>query len=374
VPPRSAQAVRAKLKYRNHASKNCRAPAVIYADSLSNRGGTGIYIRRLLEGFSRCDANVVAAVGRKLLSSSEALSYANLPGGIRKVFHENITLPQVAASISPSIVHLPAFSGRTPPSVPCAVTLHDLAFCRNPSWFPFLKSLYYRLHFKKVAGKADVVMVDSDSTGNEANRLLSINRNRIRRVYLSTDSFKADPSAFRSSFSVQERYLLYVGTIEPRKNIQALLDSWETVKREHSSLVLVIAGRWGWGPESFRKRLLNAEGVILTGVLHEKMLKSCVSGAELLVYPSLYEGFGLPPLEAASAGVPSVITPASALREIYSGIATVADGFDSVSITESILACLDNDHDPEALIEFASEFSTERMALNVLKVYEEFGR
>ena len=374
MPPRSAQAVRAKLKYRTSADQNCRAPAIINADSLSNRGGTGIYIRRLLQGFCSCDANVVAAVGSRLLSPSEALSFPELPGSIRKVYNENVIFPDVAASISPSIVHLPAFSGRTPSSVPCAVTLHDLAFSRNPSWFPFLRSVYYRLHFKRVAGKADVVMVDSDSTGKEAKRLLGINVNRIRRVYLSTDSFKADPAAFRSIFSIQDRYLLYVGTIEPRKNIQALLDSWEKVRRVHSDLSLVIAGRWGWGKESLRKRLLKTEGVILTGALQENMLKSCVSGAELLVYPSLYEGFGLPPLEAASAGVPSVITPASALLEIYSGIATVAAGFDPVSITESILDSLDKDHYPETLIEFASRFSTGHMALNVLKVYEEFGR
>ncbi|MCK4807542.1 MAG: glycosyltransferase family 4 protein, partial [Candidatus Aegiribacteria sp.] len=270
-------------------------------------------------------------------------------------------------------VHLPAFSGRTPPGIPCAVTLHDLAFCRNPSWFPLLRSIYYRLHFRSVARKADVVMVDSESTGIEARKLLGIEESRIRRVYLSTDSFMADPGAFRKRFSLQGRYIVFAGTIEPRKNISALLDSWEVVNRTHTDLCLVIAGRWGWGPFALRRRLLDTESILLTGPLSKTMLKSCISGAELLVYPSLYEGFGLPPLEAASAGVPSVITPASALKEIYSGISIMAEGFDPGSIARSILYSLDSEHDAEVLTDFASWFSTERMAREVLKVYKEFG-
>jgi len=349
------------------------ATAVIYADSLSNRGGTGIYVKRLLEGFHSCNASVIAVVGRELMTPAGALSYAHYSGGIRKVINENIIQPSVTASISSSIVHLPVFSGRVPSSVPCAVTLHDLAFCRNPSWFPLLRSIYYRLHFRNVARKADVVMVDSDSTGNEARKYLGIEEKRIRKVYLSTDSFKASPDAFRNYFSLTGRYIVYAGTIEPRKNISALLDSWKLVRRTHTDLRLVIAGRWGWGSHALRKRLVGAEGVLLTGPLSDNMLKSCISGAMLLVYPSLYEGFGLPPLEAASAGVPSVVTPASALQEIYSGISRIAEGFDSCSIAESILQSLESKHDTELLMDFASGFSIERMAEEVLKVYEEFG-
>lgn len=365
-------AVHAELKSNNSHRPDCPAAAVIYADSLSNRGGTGVYLKRLLEGFDQCDASVFALIGRELLTPAQALSYKNFGGSIRKVINENSMRSSLTASISPSIVHLPAFSGRALNSVPCAVTLHDLAFCRNPSWFPPLRSVYYRLHFRKVAGKADVIMVDSESTAAGARKYLGIEDKRIRRVYLSTGSFKADPGAFRKAFSVQGKYIVFAGTIEPRKNIPALLDSWQAVNRIHTDLRLVIAGRWGWGPASLKRRLADTEGVILTGPLSENMLKSCICGAELLVYPSFYEGFGLPPLEAASAGVPSVVTPASALKEIYSGVSIVSEGFDSDSISESILHSLESEHDTEALIDFAAGFSNERMAREVLKVYEEF--
>ena len=362
------------MKFNNSHRQACPAAAVIYADSLANKGGTGIYLKRLLEGFVQCDASVFAVIGRELMTSAQALAYGNFGGSIRKVINENRIRSSVTAPISPSIIHLPAFSGRPLASVPYAVTLHDLAFCRNPSWFPPLRSVYYRLHFRKVAGKADVIMVDSESTAAEARKYLGIEDKRIRRVYLSTDSFKADPDVFRKAFSVHGEYIVFAGTIEPRTNISALLDSWHVVNRIHTDLRLVIAGRWGWGPAALRRRLADTRGVLLTGTLSEHLLKSCIAGAKLLVYPSFYEGFGLPPLEAASAGVPSVVTPASALKEIYSGVSIVAEGFDSDSISESILSSLEREHDSEALIDFAEGFSTERMAREVLRVYEEFGK
>jgi len=367
------QAVRAELRYNTDRS-NRGAPAVIYADSLSNRGGTGVYLRRLLQGISSRDAYVLAAVARKLMPPFEALTYSISGGYIRKVLNENIMMPSLAASVSPSLVHLPVFAGRTPRDIPLAVTLHDLAFIRNPSWFPFLKSVYYRLQFKKVAQRADVVIVDSEFTATEARKLLGIEPDRIRRVYLSTDSFMVDPSEFRRRFSIQAKYIVFAGTIEPRKNLAALIDSWTAVNRIRPDMYLVIAGRWGWGLNSLRKKLVNAKGIILTGELTETMLKGCIAGAELLVYPSLYEGFGLPPLEAASAGVTSVLTPAPVLREVYSEISTFAAGYDADSISRAILDSLESRQYPEMLIDFASNFTTERMAEQVLMVYGEFGK
>jgi glycosyltransferase involved in cell wall biosynthesis len=351
-----------------------KSTAVIYANALGNRGGTGVYLRRLLEGFESCSADVLAASGGQLVKPAEALRNPNTMGKLGKLFAENFTLPAITASIAPSIVHLPAFSGRTPSSVPYAVTLHDLAFCRNSSWFPFFKSLYYRFRFKKVARRADAVIVDSEFTAAEAVELLGIEGKRIRRVYLSTGSFLSDTGPFRRRFALNGRYIVYAGTIEPRKNIAALVDSWGVVSSIHKDLHLVLAGRWGWGSGKLRKKLMNTANVLMTGPLEDRMMKSCITGAELLVYPSLYEGFGLPPLEAASAGTPSVITPASALMEIYSEVSTVTEGFDSRSITESILDTLETPCDVNKLKEFAAAFTNERMAIEVLEVYREFGR
>lgn len=346
-------------------------PALVYADALSNRGGTGVYLRRLLRGLSGCEQNVLAAVGGVITTPRRALGMKPYSGAVKLIW-ENLLIPVTGMRHRPGLVHLPAFSGRGIPGVPFVVTLHDLAFCRHPSWFPAFRSIYYRLHFRRVAAKATAVMVDSDFTGQEAAALLNVGRERLRRVYLCTEQFAEDPEIFRESYGLANGHIVFTGTIEPRKNLGALLKAWPEVRREHPGLTLVIAGRWGWGQEELRRDLTRTAGVLHTGCLSERMLKSCVSGASLMVYPSLYEGFGLPPLEAASAGVPSVVTPAAALTEIYSEVSTVASGFDPASISRAVLEALDTARDREKLTNFAALHSIEGMTGKVLEVYGEF--
>ncbi len=348
-----------------------KGPVLIYADALGNRGGTGVYLERLLFGLSGIDTGVLAAVGGVITTPRRALDMKPMSGAV-KIIWENLLIPATGRRHRPGLVHLPAFSGRGVPGVPLVVTLHDLAFCRHPSWFPPFRSIYYRLHFKRVALKADAVMVDSDFTGEEAATLLKVERDRIRRIYLCTEPFLEDPEIFRDAFDIRNGYIVFAGTVEPRKNLSALLKAWPEVRREHPGLTLVIAGRWGWGPPDLRRDLMGTAGVLHTGSLSEKLLKSCVSGASLMVYPSLYEGFGLPPLEAASAGVPSVVTPAAALTEIYSGISTVASGFDPRSISMAVLEALDTPADRGKLKGFAALHTIEGMTEKVLGVYGEF--
>jgi glycosyltransferase involved in cell wall biosynthesis len=330
---------------------------IVYGAALGNSGGTGVYTARLLEGYrSIRTTSVLVAVPGALLSPGEALA-AKLPGVVRRA--------------RPSLVHLPAFSGTVPAGIRSVVTIHDLAFLANPSWFPALKSLYYRLHFPCVAKRASAVVVDSDFSAREAVRLLGIEPSRIRRIYLSTPAFEASADAFRTAFRISGSYVLCVGTIEPRKNVGRLLDAWVAVLRERPGLTLVVAGRWGWGDGSIRRRLRTAPGVLWTGPLPPDMLRSAYAGASLLAYPSLYEGFGLPPLEAASAGVPSLIGPAESLSEVYSSIAAAVCGREADSISAALLEALEARIAPDDLREFARTFSNERMAGETLAVYRE---
>lgn len=345
---------------------------LIYAGSLSNRGGTGVYTRRLLKGFAHTGAPVSALVGGLVMSPKEALEHEALESSALRTAEEYLKNPVLTGRLRPSVVHLPSFSGRVPEDIPYIVTMHDLAFARQPNWFPFLKSLYYRLHFKNVAKNADAVIVDSGFTAGEAGELLGIPENRIRIVYLSTETFETDPMIFRNHCSLFGDYVVYAGTVEPRKNLEALLDAWEGIRDRLEELKLVVAGRWGWGPGDLLRRLRSTEGVLYTGELSDSLLKSCVCGAELLVYPSLYEGFGLPPLEAASAGVASVVSPAAALKEIYGEVATVSRGFDAESLGEAMLEGLETRLSPFELRNFAEGFSNEKMAGEVMKIYGEF--
>jgi alpha-1,3-rhamnosyl/mannosyltransferase len=353
-------------------SESSHGTALLYADALGNRGGTGVYLRRLLKGFHECGCDVRAAVGGRVTAPGEALDVTPMTG-FRRVLWENLALPGLTSRMKPGILHLPAFSGRGARGIPVAVTVHDLAFCRHPEWFPPLRSIYYRLHFRRVASNATVVIADSDFTASEVQSLLGIGSERVRRVYLATDTFQGDPGEFRGYSGIHGSYILFVGTVEPRKNIASLLDAWPEIRRVHPELSLVLAGRWGWEDRGFMKRFCSEDGVVLTGELSHSMLRSCMKGARLLVYPSFYEGFGLPPLEAASAGVPSVLTPARALKEVYGGISLFAEGFDAGSLSLAVLEGLERSWDEDVLRDFAEGFDLEGMATGVMEVYREFG-
>jgi alpha-1,3-rhamnosyl/mannosyltransferase len=345
---------------------------LVYGSSLANRGGTGVYLSRLIDGLARIGATWV-----RVATADGIFAPGDLPGDVRrgwlgKLLAEQISIPALLRSSDPDLVHLPAFGGRPPGGTPFTVTLHDLAFMEHPGWFPPVRAGYYAMHFPRVARRARTVMVDSDFTGSEAVRILGVQSERIRRVYLSTPDFTSPPDAFRNAFpGAGERYLLYTGTVEPRKNVESLLDAWGILRNSLQDHVLVLAGRWGWGMRSLRRRLEEEPRVLWTGSLDAGLLKSAVSGARLLVYPSLYEGFGLPPLEAASAGVPSVLGPADALREVYGGIAAAFCGASPGSIAEAVLKALGSAPDPGTLRSFAARFTDTSMAEAVTAVYRE---
>ena len=346
---------------------------MIYGAALGSRGGTGVYLSRLLDGFVELDApGIRVAVRGRLMSPHDALSMDPIAGGFAKALDEFLLSPRAASSERGAPVHLPAFSGRPPSGSPMVLTLHDLAFMAHPAWFPLLKGLYYRLHFPSVARRADLVMADSFFTAGEAVRFLGLSPSRVRVVPLSPGRKpRGCASRARARFCGGAPYVLSVSTVEPRKNFPALLEAWTGVRAVRPDLRLLVAGRWGWGPRSTRRLLEGTPGVEWIGALDADGLADAYAGAELLVYPSLYEGFGLPPLEAALAGIPSVLGPAGALREIYAGSGARFCGAGPGSIRDALLEALETRTDPGVLREFAGRFSDPGMARAVADVYAE---
>lgn len=344
-----------------------RAPEfAVYGASLGNPGGTGVYLRRLLEGFEILDdPSVSVAMPGGLLRPGEALR-SHPPGGFAKLYAEHVSIPAAIRSTGIRLVHFPAFSGRAPRGAATVVTVHDLAFMANPGWFPAARAAWYRLAFPRAARNASLVIADSEFTASELRRRLGIER--VRTVYLCAG--RSSGAARKPGVEgVSGEYLLFVGTIEPRKNLLALLEALPAIRAVRPGLELVVAGRWGWGDAALMERLHETQGCRWTGHLDRGSLEAAYAGARLLVYPSLYEGFGLPPLEAASFGVPSVIGPADSLREVYGGVAAASCGPDSVSVAEAVLSALDREPDREGLLSFAAGFSPERMARETLDAY-----
>ncbi|MFO7626734.1 MAG: glycosyltransferase family 1 protein [Candidatus Fermentibacteraceae bacterium] len=329
----------------------------IYAAGAGNRGGTGVYIQRLLAGLAGAGLDWVLPLG------------GECRGTLSRVLSDYISVPLSARGFS--VVHLPSFAGSVPPGVKTVVTVHDLAFLANPGWFPFLKRHYYRLLFPRIARGACRIIADSSFTAGEVVRLLAIPEDRVRTVYLSHGSPRSDELAdFRGARGLVGDYAVCACTLEPRKNIAALLEAWRLLQRTRPGSTLVIVGRWGWGKRELRDALGNSPGVIWTGPLSRRMLNSAVAQAKFLVYPSVYEGFGLPPLEAAALGVPSVLGPALSLREVYGSVARFSDG-DPSSLARAMLEEFDSSRSSEDLMDFAASFSELKMARDTAEVYRE---
>lgn len=332
-----------------------------------------MYLSRLLSGLVTLDERWIAvSKGGRLLTPAEAL-LSRSPGTASKLWDEYVGAPASCRGDC-RLVHLPAFSGRAPCGIPYAVTLHDLAFLAGPDWFPAARRLYYRLVFPRVVRGAALVMADSRFTAAEAGRLLGIPPERTRVVPLSAGRRTGDADRFRSRTGIDGPFILSACTVEPRKNIRALLEAWSEIRAAADGTRLVLAGRWGWGDRTSFERLASAPGVVRLGEVGRGLLEDALAAARLLVYPSLYEGFGLPPLEAASAGVPSVIGPARSLSEYFSGIAAATCGADPASIASAVIRALSMDVDREGLKEFAASFDDLTMAGRVAACYREVDR
>ncbi|MBN1433478.1 glycosyltransferase family 4 protein [Candidatus Fermentibacterales bacterium] len=302
-------------------------------------------------------------------------SLHEFPSGFRKVYLENLRLRRHVKLVEPDLVHLPAFAGAAVRAVPLLVTFHDVAFAARPEWFSPSRRIYYRLRFRRTAMRADHLIADSEFTAGELVSRMGVGASRITVVYLSAEAGEdVTPLMFRRKRGIEGDYALFVGTIEPRKNLGTLLDAWDTLTRDGIRVTLVVSGRMGWEKKEIRDRLRRARDVVWTGELSEEELASAYSGAKLLVYPSLYEGFGLPPLEAACYGVPSVIGPAAALREVYGSVAAGIAGADAGSLAMEIARGLETHHSRRAIRDFARSFTHERMASGVAGVYRRLSR
>jgi glycosyltransferase involved in cell wall biosynthesis len=329
----------------------------LYAAGAGNRGGTGVYVQRLLDGIAQAGLGWVIPLG------------GDCRGTLSRAYRDFVSTPISARGFS--AIHLPSFAGSAPPGANTIVTVHDLAFLANPGWFPFLRRHYYRLLFPGIARSACRIIADSGFTAGEVVRLLGVSKDRVRTVYLSHGSpGREELVDFRKTMGLTGEYAVCACTIEPRKNIAALLEAWRLVRSSRTGSTLVIVGRWGWGKRELREAVGNSPGVIWTGPLSRRMMNSAVAQAAFLVYPSLYEGFGLPPLEAAALGVPSVLGPALSLREIYGSVARFAGG-DPTSLAGAMLDEFDSSHSPDDLVEFAASFSELKLARNTADVYRE---
>jgi glycosyltransferase involved in cell wall biosynthesis len=268
------------------------------------------------------------------------------------------------------------------------VTVHDLYFLAHPEHATGEMKKDYPGLVEKNLRQADAVVCNSETTLREIETRLHI-RPALARVIspgLPEELLGAEPAGMeelRAKFRIRGKFLLHVGMIEPRKNIPVLLEAFRLVRRGgYDDLSLVLAGPRGWGwpeVESMLERYQLEDRVRVTGYLEEETLAGLYRQAELLVFPSRWEGFGLPLLEAMALGLPAVISPAPALAELAGeGGALVFGEERPEALAEAVTHLLSHRHDRQAFAEKgkkrSARFSWETSAMEMIALYEELAR
>jgi glycosyltransferase involved in cell wall biosynthesis len=266
--------------------------------------------------------------------------------------------------------------------VPSVLTVHDLIFRHLPQHHKPLNRWYLNLTMPLYCRRATHLIAVSEQTRADVQAAYGVPSNRITVIPEAADPrfAPAAPSAVaatRARYGLPERYLLTVGTLEPRKNLNRLLSAWAPLYQAGQAPPLVLAGKPGWLNEAFYAALEASParaGVIRTGYVEDEHLPALYTGAALFVLPSVYEGFGLPPLEAMASGTPVACSDIPALREVAGEAALYFDPLQTEAIQAALLEGLRRDDLRAALrergLERARSFSWERAAQETLAVYQ----
>lgn len=254
-------------------------------------------------------------------------------------------------------------------------TVHDMVpYLFESSVHPKIVATHKR-RLNLVKKEVDMILVDSYATKEDLMKFLEIPEEKIKVVYLApSEKFKYQEveavNPVLEKYKIKKPYILSVATQEPRKNIQKLLDVFEQIQKRRPELSLVLTGKYGWGPG-----LRTTDNVIWTGYVPDEDLIALYSGCRVFAYPSLYEGFGLPILEAMACGAPVVTSNNSSMAEIAKDAAILVDPRSHSQLTRAIEMVLDLNMENyqkmvDASIRRAKQYTWQKTAQETLDAYE----
>ena len=259
------------------------------------------------------------------------------------------------------------------------VTIHDLTFFIYPHLHTIVKRYYFRFFTRLACKYADSIICVSNSTKSDLFRYVKQINAQINVIPLAANLPVVEQKMIRAvkeKFRVQDKYLLFIGTLEPRKNITNLIKAYANNYVVNNEYQLVVVGKKGWYYREIfdlLNQLKLGDKVVLTGFVSPAEKFALLSSCALFVYPSIYEGFGLPVLEALGYGLPVITSNVSSLPEVVGKAAILINPFCVDELTRAIELCLFDREICETLKETAvkqfEKFSWEKTALKTECVY-----
>ena len=354
--------------------------------------GAGNYIIELIRALHALDSPhefVIFAQqhGRELIGipPRSGFEWVGLPdhSPARRLIWEQTGFPGLIRRQDIDLLHSLHYT--RPFQLPCrsVVTFHDMTFFLFPQLHTRSKRIFFPLMIRYSARVADALIADSESTRQDAIRILGLAPEKISTVPLGVrPEFRPinDPAlkkAVRARYHLPEHFLLFVGLVEPRKNLPLLIKSYHQAASQGHSIPLVIVGRKGWMYEQVLDLITDLDlsnQVHLTGYVSPEDLPIVYNLADVFIYPSLYEGFGLPPLEALACGTPVITTAVSSMPEHVGQAGLLVPPGDETALTQALIRLL-NDQELKSRLSVlgpqqAAQFTWTRTARETLQIYE----
>ncbi|MYB75789.1 MAG: glycosyltransferase family 4 protein [Chloroflexi bacterium] len=368
----------------------------LYSSQDYRNAGISHYIRQLTTHLLNTDSenhytlftNNLMPEWREPTRHTPTIVTSRLPTAhpVPRILWEQTVLAWRAAHDKLDVLHCPLNVIPMGAACPTVLTIHDLTFLRYPRLFPQLKRQYLRLFTRLSAQHANAVVAVSASTRDDVVQMLGVPQERVHVVHHAADAdfrprAQEECSTFRTSKGLPNRYVLYVGTLEPRKNVDVLIRAFGKVVREeklpHS---LVLVGAKGWMTQAIQQAIAEAnvgERLLMPGYVARAELPLWYSSADVFVYPSTYEGFGYPVLEAMASGTPVITSNTSSMPEIASDAGVLVSPREESTLAAAMASILTDTALADSLrargLEQASRFSWDKSVRTCMNLYQSLG-
>lgn len=304
-------------------------------------GGIGRYVGELARGLAGEGVRVVPfAAGRPPAGFADGYVDLGWPrGALRYELWHRLRRPRL--DVAADLVHAPSLAVPPPGDAPLAVTVHDLAFLRLPQYFTIRGLRFHEQGLRLAREQAAAIVVPSEFVAGE----LVAEGFDAARVHVAHHGIEpvgtrdpAEVDAVLARLGLRRPFNLFVGTLEPRKGLETLIAGHRVLRRGHAGVQLALVGPRGWG----KLPRLDRPGVVRLGEITDDDLDALYRAASALAYPTQYEGFGLPALEAMVRGCPVVTSSATSLPEVVGDAGLLVDPSDPDALATALASVLDD--------------------------------
>lgn len=246
-------------------------------------------------------------------------------------------------------------------NIPFILTIHDLSFLHSNSFYSLKRRLWHKMiKVNNLVNKANNIITVSNSTKRDVVRFFNIKEDKIKVIHPGIDSNIIDKEKAKDlikPFNINKKYFIYIGTLEPRKNIQAIIQAFDKYHEEYKNVDLVIAGKKGWLYNNTIKSIKKRKYIKYLDYISVKEKDALYTLSLGLIWPSFYEGFGFPPLEATFHNIPVIVSYKTSIPEIMKEQAIYVDPYNSADVYMAMKNLTKDKNLSNSLIQSAKEFN-----------------